>query len=234
MKTNYHSIAVILFLLFSTLVSAADHNEFTRKKDDNGDTRNITCSYALEERMRILTALQFCENAPALNPFNPDELLLIVGCTNSSVVHCSGNCGLLTRALHYNLLNGRVAYTVDNTWPPHKPILPFLAEKIIFPDKKFNYTNDAFFKATGLTRKLKELHSSSGRNFFIIEINDSSNKLMFGHNLNAVIYNNSQDDRNAEQVVFFVDAWRTFNKIMTTAQLDATYPYARFEIRLEE
>lgn len=179
--------------------------------------------------VRTLDALNCNRNASLIQShLNKNQLAKLAKEVNSSFLHISANCSLLSRALLFNLKAGKSAISVNNIYPIFEPANSVVTEKLIFNGQMLTEAASHICSVKDLELEIINLYKKHGEKFYVVSgTHKTILGLEVGHDFNAVVI-----EKDNKPLVQFVDAWKTSNLVPTLLDLEKRYPQPCFEIRM--
>jgi salmonella plasmid virulence protein D len=189
---------------------------------------------ATKNIQRTIKALKTKKNPEKINRENltSKKLSEIAKDVNGSFIHCSGNCVLLSRAMLYNLTQGKNILSVNNTAPFYKGFDETIdIDKVIFGKALTAVKKQIDDVEDVVTAILDEFAKSKERLYLIesegFEISIAGTSFTCGHDFNAVVLWNNND----KPYVQFVDAWKTSDFTPSEEKLAQRYSHGNFTIK---
>lgn len=181
------------------------------------------------EAERALITLNTVRYPVLFPPQGPDKptLAKLAAETNAAMLHCSGNCVLLSACLLHNLMEPQHRLAVGNSYPIYEGFDSRVVEPLIFGQELESVGCCDSIDATRET--ILATYQETGQRFFVLSTTGYQLPLLgeCGHALNAVVIL----DHQGEPAVQFVDAWKTSNPTPSDEELAARYRNAIFEIK---
>lgn len=179
------------------------------------------------ECLRIRSALR-CDQSRAFDPIlSLSSLAKMAKRVNSSFIHISGNCTLLSRCLLYNLKKGQPILSSKNTFPIYLGVSEITADQIVF-GKGLSVVESNLVTLADVEEAVIREFETSGEKFYVISSSNYKIPLFgsCGHYFNAAVLL----DEAGVPFVQFVDAWKTSEILPTREQAEKRNPLATFEI----
>ncbi len=212
-------------LFFSTYKLAKLVSQYSDQFPDFIQNNANHCNDA--DKQRIMSSLEYNEGNFQFAEDELDRNILkkLAYYTNSSVVHCSGNCVLLSTCLLFNLKNGRNILAAKNSYPLKMGLSNAAAIQIIF-GRNLNVSQQ-FYTIEALELEIIRIFKDEGERFFKIRSDGYAVPLMgeSGHTLNAVVVGSGSFIE-----VVYVDAWKTSNYLFSAQQLQKRYQKGAFSV----
>jgi len=155
---------------------------------------------------------------------------------NGSLIHCSGNCVLLSRAMLYNLAQGKNILSVRNTTPFYEGFDDSLKtsaiDRVIF-GKPLTIVDEKLDSIDKVVTAVLDEFSKSKERYYLVESEGfdisiaGSTLFSCGHDFNAVVMMDDQD----KPYVQFVDAWKTSDFTPSEERMDKRYSDGIFTVK---
>lgn len=198
-------------------------------QDQVNELNKIEEKERLEDRNHLYRSVSIALSAlkPQSNPkpididhLNREVLINLVNNTHDCLIHYSGNCGILSGALLFNLKAGQLLLRVSNSELLIRGLHRYAVNKLLFSGPGNFHTLETVTGTRQLENKLLDLYRETNERFFRINNNH--------HQWNAVILL-----EKGEPVVQFVDAWKTSNPVPSSSEFSENYaPNEIFDIEL--
>ena len=165
-------------------------------------------------------------------PFDYAGLKKSVAEVNAATVHYSGNCALLSRIVMYNFLNkDGPKISASNTYPIYEGVNYLAVSQYLFgiPLHDIEVEID---NISSLEQQILDCYERTKEQVYVIGVSGYCLPVIgeagHGHDFNAIV----QLDESGKPKVYFVDAWRTSNSMLSTEWLSKQYiaPGVKFEI----
>ncbi len=214
-------------LLFSTYKVGKHISQYSSQMPDFIQNNANNCTHV--DKQRIMDALEYNKRnfQFTLNELNQDMLKKLAYYTNSSFIHYSGNCTLLSTCLLFNLKYGRNILSAKNSSPFNVALSGSTSAQIVF-GQKLTKSNQSFSTVSALEAEIINVFQNEGERFFKISSTGYTVPIMgeCGHCLNAVVLGSGTSIN-----VIYVDAWKTSNYLSSSQELQKRYPNGTFSLK---
>lgn len=213
-------------LLFSTYKVVKHVSQYSNEIPDFIQNNANNCNH--NDKQRIMDALEYNKRnfQFTLGELNRAILKHLAYCTNSSFVHYSGNCALLSTCLLFNLKYGSNILAAKNSSPFNVGLDGSASAQIIF-GQDLTKSQQTFSTIAALEAEIINIFQSEGERFFKIYSEGYTVPVMgeCDHALNAVVLGSGTSIN-----VIYVDAWKTSNYISSAQQLQKRYLNGAFSL----
>lgn len=198
-------------------------DEYSLDEELRDNVRDIDYKHR-SQAFVLLKSITVHKSPEKISKLNTHVLRKIAKNVNSSKIHFSGNCVLLSRCLLYNLKKGKIFLSGQNTYPIFQAVNSIIAEKIIF-GKILLKDHRELKNIDQVVDEILNRYRQTRTSFYAIDF-IHNNKEKNGHSFNAVVL---LDDEGAPYVQF-VDSWKTSNHLPSQRDLSSRYADGRFII----